>query len=237
MNTLAAVTLLVDGLTAVTALSTKLQAASMAIQKAHAEGREMTDAEKVARGEYLTTIMGCNDCHTPGTFFGAPDFGRKLSGSELGWVGPWGTTYARNLTPDAETGIGSWSADDIVKTIRTGQRADGTEVLPPSQVLVFQQHCHAATKEAGVALLECGMWVGPELFSAQAQRAMYQSMRSLLFDVLAVLAIAALVAVTSATARTDAGADRFFRFADALESDCFIIAPGGTKPARAGHRH
>ena len=91
----------------------------------------MTDAEKLTRGEYLTTIMGCNDCHTPGTFYGSPDFGRKLSGSELGWVGPWGTTYARNLTPDTETGIGSWSADDIVKTIRTGQRADGTIVLPP----------------------------------------------------------------------------------------------------------
>jgi mono/diheme cytochrome c family protein len=91
----------------------------------------MTDAEKVARGEYLTTIMGCNDCHTPGTFYGAPDFGRKLSGSELGWVGPWGTTYARNLTPDMESGIGRWSADDIVKTIRTGQRADGTIVQPP----------------------------------------------------------------------------------------------------------
>jgi len=91
----------------------------------------MTDAQKVERGLYLTTIMGCNDCHTPGTFYGSPDFGRKLAGSELGWVGPWGTTYARNLTPDMEHGIGKWSADDIVKTIRTGQRADGTEVLPP----------------------------------------------------------------------------------------------------------
>lgn len=45
MNTLAAVSLLVDGLTAVAQLSTKLQAASVAIQKAHTEGREMTDAE------------------------------------------------------------------------------------------------------------------------------------------------------------------------------------------------
>jgi len=91
----------------------------------------MTQAEKLARGEYLTTIAACNDCHTPGTFYGAPDFERKLAGSELGWVGPWGTTYARNLTPDSETGIGNWSEDDIVKTIRTGQRADGSEVLPP----------------------------------------------------------------------------------------------------------
>lgn len=91
----------------------------------------MTHAEKLERGEYLTTIMACNDCHTPGTFYGAPDFDRRLSGSELGWVGPWGTSFARNLTPDPETGIGNWSEDDIVKTIRTGQRADGTEVLPP----------------------------------------------------------------------------------------------------------
>jgi len=91
----------------------------------------MTDAEKVERGRYLTTVMVCNDCHTPGTFYGAPDYSRKLSGSELGWVGPWGTSYARNLTPDMETGIGKWSADDIVKTIRTGMRADGSQLLPP----------------------------------------------------------------------------------------------------------
>lgn len=91
----------------------------------------MTQQQKMERGEYLTTIMACNDCHTPGTFFGSPDFTRKLAGSELGWVGPWGTTYARNLTPDTETGIGSWSEDDIVKALRTGQRADGSPVLPP----------------------------------------------------------------------------------------------------------
>jgi mono/diheme cytochrome c family protein len=91
----------------------------------------MTQAQKVERGLYLTTIMGCNDCHTPGTFYGSPDFSRKLAGTELGWIGPWGTSYPRNLTPDMETGIGKWSEDDIVKTIRTGQRADGTPVLPP----------------------------------------------------------------------------------------------------------
>lgn len=114
------------------ALTVLIAAASLscvtATQKAPAA---MTQAEKQARGEYLTTIMGCNDCHTPGTFYGKPDFGRKLAGSELGWVGPWGTTYARNLTPDHETGLGTWSEDDIVKTIRTGMRADGSIVLPP----------------------------------------------------------------------------------------------------------
>jgi mono/diheme cytochrome c family protein len=97
----------------------------------------MTEAQKVERGLYLTTIQGCNDCHTPGTLYGSPDFGRKLSGSELGWVGPWGTSYARNLTPDMETGLGKWSADDIVKAIRTGQRPDATTLVPPMPWQMF----------------------------------------------------------------------------------------------------
>lgn len=88
-------------------------------------------ADPVARGKYLTTIMSCSDCHTPGTLYGAPDFSRTLSGSELGWAGPWGVSYPRNLTPDMETGIGAWSEDDIVKAIQTGYRPDGTQLMPP----------------------------------------------------------------------------------------------------------
>ena len=105
----------------------------------------MTQAQKLERGEYLTWICACNDCHTPGTFYGAPDMERKLAGSELGWVGPWGTSYARNITPDAETGIGNWSEDDIVKTIRTGQRADGTPVLPP---MPWGMYAHMSDEDA-----------------------------------------------------------------------------------------
>jgi mono/diheme cytochrome c family protein len=82
-------------------------------------------------GAYLATIMGCHDCHTPGTLYGAPDFTRSLAGSELGWSGPWGTSYPRNLTPDPETGIASWSEDDIVRALRTGKRPDGTDLRPP----------------------------------------------------------------------------------------------------------
>ena len=88
-------------------------------------------SKKLARGEYLATTMGCNDCHTPGTLYGAPDFSRKLSGSEMGWQGPWGVTYARNLTPDMETGLGKWSEQDIVKALRTGTRPDGSVLQPP----------------------------------------------------------------------------------------------------------
>jgi hypothetical protein len=105
----------------------------------------MTQEQKVARGEYMTFICGCNDCHTPGSFYGSPDWSRKLSGTELGWVGPWGTSYPRNLTPDMETGIGKWSEDDIVKTIRTGQRADGSVVLPP---MPWPMYSHLSDEDA-----------------------------------------------------------------------------------------
>ncbi len=88
-------------------------------------------ARRIKRGEYLATTSGCNDCHTPGTLFGDPDFARRLSGSELGWRGPWGVSYARNLTPDAETGLGSWTEKQIVDALRTGMRPNGRALLPP----------------------------------------------------------------------------------------------------------
>jgi mono/diheme cytochrome c family protein len=88
-------------------------------------------AAKIARGRYLFTVGNCGDCHTPGTIFGAPDTTRVLAGSDLGWQGPWGTSYPRNLTPDMETGLGKWSEDDIVSTLRTGKRPDNSPLLPP----------------------------------------------------------------------------------------------------------
>jgi mono/diheme cytochrome c family protein len=88
-------------------------------------------ARLVERGRHLALVTGCNDCHTPGGMFGAPDGQRALSGSELGWRGPWGVSYPRNLTPDTETGIANWSADQIVTAIRTGQRPNGTTIAPP----------------------------------------------------------------------------------------------------------
>jgi mono/diheme cytochrome c family protein len=91
----------------------------------------ISDADQIAHGRYLATVLGCNDCHTPGYFYGAPDTTRALSGSELGWKGPWGVTYPRNLTPEPQTGIGAWSETDIVTAIRTGKRPDGRILLPP----------------------------------------------------------------------------------------------------------
>lgn len=91
----------------------------------------MSEADMIARGRYLAVVTGCHDCHTPGYLYGAPDTTRALAGSELGWKGPWGVSYARNLTPEPQTGIGPWSESDIVTAIRTGKRPDGTMLLPP----------------------------------------------------------------------------------------------------------
>jgi mono/diheme cytochrome c family protein len=86
--------------------------------------------DPVARGRYLVTIMSCNDCHTPGSFYGAPDTLRQLSGSDLGWVGPWGVVHARNLTPDSTTGIGTWTSEQIVTALRTGNTPSGVQLAP-----------------------------------------------------------------------------------------------------------
>ena len=55
--------------------------------------------ELVARGDYLVRTTGCNDCHTVGYAErqGEVDRSQWLTGSPLGYKGPWGTTYAANL--------------------------------------------------------------------------------------------------------------------------------------------
>lgn len=87
--------------------------------------------EKLQRGEYLVTIMDCGGCHTPGVFLGKPDTQRPLAGSEVGFHIPGlGVFFPRNLTPDRETGLGSWSEADIVKAVRQGIRPDGRVLAP-----------------------------------------------------------------------------------------------------------
>jgi mono/diheme cytochrome c family protein len=85
----------------------------------------------IARGKYLVGIAGCNDCHTPGYFFGKPDMTRFLSGSEVGFEMPGlGVFYGPNLTPDRETGLGTWSAAQIAAAITKGVRPDGRMLAP-----------------------------------------------------------------------------------------------------------
>lgn len=114
------------------------------------------------RGKYLVDIMGCHDCHTPmkmGPQGPQWDLDRALSGHPenlemppapalppgpwigvaaatfTAWSGPWGTSFTANLTPDKETGLGDWTVDQFIATMKTGKdRGKGRPVLPPMPV-------------------------------------------------------------------------------------------------------
>jgi hypothetical protein len=111
----------------------------------------------IERGEYLVRFGDCTACHTPlkfGPNGPEPDLDRYLSGHPEGtklppadlkpgpwfaatagmtaWAGPWGTSYAANLTPDTNTGLGIWTEEMFIKTMRTGKHmGDGRPILPP----------------------------------------------------------------------------------------------------------
>jgi mono/diheme cytochrome c family protein len=118
---------------------------------------ETAKTAQVARGKYLVSFGGCNDCHTPLKFTEkgpVPDFSRMLSGHPentklpppdlkpgpwfattagmTAWAGPWGISYAANLTPDSNTGLGIWTEQMFVQAMRTGKHmGSGREILPP----------------------------------------------------------------------------------------------------------
>jgi hypothetical protein len=102
--------------------------------------------------------MGCNDCHTPykmGKNGPEPDMTRMLSGhpedlkmppppkldmpwgmvgsaTNTAWAGSWGVSYTANLTPDQNTGIGIWTEDMFIRSMRLGKHMGTSRtVLPP----------------------------------------------------------------------------------------------------------
>lgn len=109
----------------------------------------MADDAQITRGEYLLTISGCNDCHTPGYFFGKPDLSRFLGGSDVGFEIPGvGVVVGRNITPDEETGIGGWSREQIVTALQAGQRPDGRLLAP---IMPWHAFAHL-TKDDAMAI-------------------------------------------------------------------------------------
>lgn len=85
-----------------------------------ASAGESSDA--VERGRYLATAANCISCHTR-TGGAAFSGGRAIAT-------PLGTIHSTNITPDRETGIGSWSADDLKRALREGVAADGRYLFP-----------------------------------------------------------------------------------------------------------
>lgn len=116
-------------------------------------------ADKVKRGEHLVKVLVCRDCHTPMMMTDkgpAWNMERDLSGHPRDIVpppfdknviehyvlfsstftaihGPWGTSYAANLTPH-ETGIGTWTEEQFFRALREGKfkgMPNGRNLLPP----------------------------------------------------------------------------------------------------------
>jgi mono/diheme cytochrome c family protein len=102
-------------------LRTLLFAATLATAAASA-GAQDTPLE---RGRYLvTTIMACGNCHTPKDGEGRAIAGRELAGGGIGFDIPPFAGVAANITPDPETGIGSWSDAEIKRALAHGERPD-----------------------------------------------------------------------------------------------------------------
>src|SRR5579885_747909 len=90
--------------------------------------------ERLARGRYLTQgLLGCETCHSPRdwTQHGAPLLpGKELAGQQFEVPGFPGHFVAPNLTPDRETGAGTWTDDQIARAIREGIKHDDTTLFP-----------------------------------------------------------------------------------------------------------
>jgi hypothetical protein len=139
------------------------------------EGLKLPDGPAdslMMRGEYLVAIMGCDDCHTPkkmGPHGPEPDVSRRFMGhpanqplapidtsalrrwvlfdmGQTATVGPWGISYAANISSDA-TGIGTWSEAQFFTAIRKG-KFKGLEasrpLLPP---MPWMQYAKASDED------------------------------------------------------------------------------------------
>ena len=77
-----------------------LLSAELVVAETKVVGSKNTaEAKSIERGRYLVKLGGCNDCHTSGygPTSGMIPESQWLLGDEIGWRGPWGTTYASNL--------------------------------------------------------------------------------------------------------------------------------------------
>ncbi len=106
-------------------------AISAALCMAFAASSARAADSQIARGEYLVNSIGCADCHTAGSFFGHADTAHNLAGSDVGFAIPGlGVFVGSNLTPDKETGLGDWTAQQVATALTTGVRPDGRILAP-----------------------------------------------------------------------------------------------------------
>ncbi len=88
-----------------------------------------TSAAEVARGRYVFGATGGCGCHT------VPK--GQINAGGRRYDGPFGTVYSTNITPDRQTGIGTWTDEQIIAAIRLGRRPNGERLLPVHPFPVF----------------------------------------------------------------------------------------------------
>src|ERR1043166_2816262 len=92
---------------------------------------EGTQAELIKLGEYLTRAGNCISCHTDSLNGGKPFAG------DLPMKTPFGTFYTPNITPDKATGIGKWTREDFIRSMRDGKAPDGSNYFPVFPYIYF----------------------------------------------------------------------------------------------------
>lgn len=132
----------------------------------HAEAKRLSFSMRasIAHGKYLVDAIGCGDCHTPWRwdeklhepvpetkllFSGSPEGTKPPVGTanppeqvdnffSKTYKGGWGVSFGANITPDKETGIGSWSFADFKRAMHDGKyksqwshKGDGRPLMPP----------------------------------------------------------------------------------------------------------
>lgn len=125
------------------------------------QAQAVTHQQLIDRGEYLVNVGGCHHCHSPkimtpqgpevdsnrmlsghpasGTIpeiqsgtIGAGAWGALTTHDLTAWAGPWGISFASNLTPDEVTGIGAWLESSFIAAMRNGRHlGTGRPILPP----------------------------------------------------------------------------------------------------------
>ena len=85
----------------------------------------------LARGKYIFGATGGCGCHTE------PGKGKPVNAGGRRIDAPFGTVYSTNITPDRQTGIGTWTDEQIIAAIRLGRRPNGERILPVHPFMAF----------------------------------------------------------------------------------------------------
>jgi len=116
LSIIAALLLAIGGVFVVLQITTTRQVATTGLDFASA------DDAKIKRGNYLALAGNCASCHTV--------TGGEFMAGGLAFETPFGTIYSTNITPDTETGIGNWTGEEFLTSMRRGLRPGGEHLYP-----------------------------------------------------------------------------------------------------------